>query len=109
MNPNYFRWIYHEALDLVISTIQKRFEQSNHQLHVALQNLLIKTVNNEDFSYKHTLVSCDKDIVPACLKLQLKIFTEDCSKLSEADLQLISTFTKMLPIPRKSLSVKSLH
>ena len=50
MNASYFNQTDSEALDFVINAIQKRFEQSNYQAYAALENLLIKAVNNEDFS-----------------------------------------------------------
>ena len=39
-----------EALDFVISAIQKRFEKPGYQICVSLENLLFKAANKEDFS-----------------------------------------------------------
>lgn len=79
MNPNYFHQTYYEALDFKINAFQNVF----------FENLLIKVANSEYFSKEHTLVTefYDRRSVPVRLKLHLKIFEEDCTKLPKADLQ----------------------
>ena len=63
--------------------------------HVALENLLMKAANDEDFQ-KSTHV-------PERLKLHLKIFTEDYVKLRKADLQSMLAHLQNFMVTQKKL------
>ena len=85
---SHYRQIYYEALDFVISAIQKRFEKPDYQIYVSLENLLLKAANKEDFSEEQKVVTefYDTDFDAQSLKVHLKIFGKDCTKLITKDL-----------------------
>lgn len=80
MRNIYFQQITYEALDFVINTIQKRFEQANYQAYVTLQNLFRKAT--EDFSKERRPATegYDTDIVLERSKLHVKKVTEIYSR-----------------------------
>ena len=82
--------IYYEALDFVISAIQKRFEKPDYQIYVSFENLLLKAANKEEFSEAQKVVTefYDTDFDAQRLKVHLEIFGEDCTKLITKDLHL---------------------
>ena len=47
---DHYRQIYYEALDLVTSSIEDRFNQPGYAVYQNLEELLIKAANKEDYS-----------------------------------------------------------
>ena len=45
---SYFHQICYEDFDFVANVIQKRFEQTDYQIYVDFENLLIRSANNEE-------------------------------------------------------------
>ncbi len=45
-----FRKFYYEAFDLLIQSINNRFDQPGYRAYCCLQNILMKTVNKQEFS-----------------------------------------------------------
>ena len=46
----YFKAIYSEAIDNIINSIQERFEQPGFKVFVQVEQLFLKSINNEDHS-----------------------------------------------------------
>ena len=51
---DYYRWIYFEAIDLMMNAIDQRFDQPSFDtymyMYVKMKSLLIKTLNSQDKS-----------------------------------------------------------
>ena len=46
----YYRRIYFEAIDLMMNTIDQRFDQPSFDTNAKMESLLIKTLNSQDKS-----------------------------------------------------------
>ena len=101
---NCFCQIYYEAFVFVTNAFQKRFEQLHHQRNVALENLLIKAVNNEDFSKVHKLVKefYHTNFEPKPLKYHSPIFTGTLRNYVRKTCSPIQTHCKTLLKTKKS-------
>ena len=71
----FFRQQFYEALDLVITGINERFDQPGYKMYENLENLLLKAVKQE--SYDEYLIAVTEfytsDFDPAQLKLHLDV------------------------------------
>ena len=47
---DYYRWIYFEAIDLMMNAIDQRFDQPSLDTCAKMESLLIKTLNSQDKS-----------------------------------------------------------
>lgn len=72
---DHYRQIYFEALDLVISGIQDRFNQPGYILYQNLEELLVKAANKKDYSaeLQHVLSFYGDDFKEEELRTQLEI------------------------------------
>ena len=73
----HYRRLYFEAIDLVISGINDRFDQPGYAIYQNLEALLLKAANNEDYSTELSEVTAFfvNDIDEGELQSQLLIFT----------------------------------
>ena len=53
---DFFRHIYFEALDLVISGINSRFDQPGYNIYSKLEDLLVKATNNEEYEDEYQFI-----------------------------------------------------
>ena len=53
---DFFRRIYFEALDLVISGINSRFDQPGYKIYSKLEDLLVKATNNEEYEDEYQFI-----------------------------------------------------
>ncbi|CAB4016714.1 Hypothetical predicted protein [Paramuricea clavata] len=71
-----YRKIYYEALDLIVSAINERFDQPSFKAYAKLEALLLKSLKSEDISYEMAFVKevYHQDIKVEFLIPQLEIF-----------------------------------
>ena len=93
-NPKeFYRQQYYEALDLIISSINDRFDQPGYRIYKELEDLLLKAVQKEDFEEcLATVLSFYKsDFIPDQLRLHLNIlasnFPEKRTSVSVSDIK----------------------
>jgi hypothetical protein len=74
----YFRQIYFESLDTIIACINDRFDQHDYKTLVNLEQILLKSVRNEDITdeMQHLKEFYGPDFNYEYLKLQLGILAE---------------------------------
>ena len=53
---DFFRRIFFEALDLVISGINSRFDQPGYKIYSKLEDLLVKAANNEEYNDEYQFI-----------------------------------------------------
>lgn len=105
-----------KALDLIISSINDRFDQPGHRIYRELENLLLKAVQKEDFEDCLTVKSFyHSDINAAQLRLHLNILAcnfpdnnhafvsvmdiKECvQKMSPSERQLIAEVSNLLQL-----------
>ena len=52
----YYRRLYFEAIDLIMACIRNRFDQPGYRTHRNIEDLLLKTVNAEEYEEQlHTV------------------------------------------------------
>ena len=73
----FFRQQSYEALDLVITDINERFDQHGYKMYENLENLLLKAVKQESYDEYLTAVTefYTSDFDPAQLKLHLDVLS----------------------------------
>lgn len=49
MSKDYFKQIYFEALDIIISAVKDCFEQPSYKSFLQLESFLLKAINGENF------------------------------------------------------------
>ena len=76
---DHYRCCYYEALDLVISSIQERFNQPGYVVYRNLEELLLKAVNAKDYSSELDYVTefYGSDLDKNELSTQLKILASN--------------------------------
>ncbi len=91
-NPkSYFRQIYFEALDLIISCITDRFSQPGYEIYKSIESVLSKACNQEDFTPDLDVV-CDfyrDDFNKQLLQTQLEVLKAHCKHNSSSSFQSI--------------------
>ena len=101
-----FRQNFFEALDLIVSSIESRFDQPGYKVYRNLQQLLVKAANKEDF---HTGRELEKvtdfygqDFATRQLDCQLDILSTSIPG-SQHDVVSVLDYLKTLPEPQKVL------
>ena len=76
---DHYSYCYYEALDLVISSIQERFNQPGYVVYRNLEELLLKAVNAKDYSSELDYVTqfYGSDLDKNELSTQLKILASN--------------------------------
>ena len=71
----FYRQIYFEAIDNALSTIRSRFDQPGFQMYRQLENLLLKSIDNESVEEELTAMTsfCGDYLGAAQLKVQLSL------------------------------------
>ena len=72
---DYYRIQYYEVLDLAVSGISDRFDQPGYIMHSKLESLVIKAVNQEDYSneLQSVIAFYEEDFSKPDLETQLEI------------------------------------
>ncbi len=93
-----YRTQYYEALDLATVSIKDRFEQPGYAVYQNLEELLLKSANNKDYSVElqEVLKLYDDDFNEVELTTQLKIFTEKFSTSGNVTLREAIDYLKSL-------------
>jgi hypothetical protein len=103
----FYRQQYYEALDLIISTINDRFDQPGYKVYTQLEDLLLKAVQKEDFIDSLTAVTSfyHSDFNATQLRLHLDTLASnfpDSSCTSVTDIK--EYIQKMSPAERELIS-----
>lgn len=74
---DYYRQIYFEALDLIVTKITDRFDQPGYKVYSNVQNLILKAAQGKDYKveFDHVTKFYASDFNPDLLKTQLETFT----------------------------------
>ncbi len=99
---NMYRRLYFEALDLLIQSINTRFDQPGYQVYCSLQNLLINTVNKRDYSknLEDVIKIYGDDFDLHNLKAQLQILSSTVPAEIKTIFEILH-FIKDLPASKK--------
>jgi len=102
---DYYKRIYFEAIDLMINSIELRFNQSSFSVYEKMESFLIKVLNDQDYSKELQFIELhySDDLDVQVLKCQVEIF-----KLFLKDTDCVCFFDilvkiKELPEPEKSM------
>ena len=70
---DYFRRVYYEAIDLIVSAIDQRFNQESFSSYAQMETLLVKAANGEDYEaeFKFLEASYSEDVDTGALPGQL--------------------------------------
>lgn len=103
---DYFRQFYFEALDLIISCINNRFDQQGFRVYRKVQDLLLKAVKNEDYSTELDFVTgfYGSDFQPEVLKTQLTVLSSNFTQSNPTLSDVIKFFKAFSPAQRDLLS-----
>ena len=73
---DYYKRIYYEAVDLMVNTIDQRFNQPSFVTYATMEAFLIKVLKSEDCSTELQIIETNyaDDVVSGTLKAQLEIF-----------------------------------
>jgi len=52
-----YRQVYYEAIDLLVQTIEDRFDQQGYNIYYCLEELLLKAIQKKDYSNEFKMVS----------------------------------------------------
>ena len=76
-----YRRVYFEALDLLVQTIQARFDQPGYKMYGCIEVLLLKACHKEDYSeeLKQVLQVYSTDLSEFSLQTHLSIFSSNMS------------------------------
>ena len=90
----FYRQIYFEALDLIVSFLTDRFDQPGYRIYRNLQILLFKALNKEEYEEALEVV-CDfyqDDFDKNCLRAQLQVFATNfkLSPMKDHELSIFS-------------------
>ena len=101
-----FRQNFFEALDLIVSSIESRFDQPGYKVYRNLQQLLVKAANKEDFHMGSELELVTdfygQDFATRQLDCQLDILSTSIPG-SQHDVVSVMDYLKTLPEPQKAL------
>ena len=80
----HFRQQYFEAIDLIVNSINARFDRLGYKVYKNLQDLLINTIRNEPYEEEFSFITTfyGNDIDPSQLKLHLQILATNFPKES---------------------------
>ena len=99
---DHFRGAYYEALDLIVSVIDKRFNQESFNSYPQMETLLVKAANGDDYEseFKFLEASYCQDVDTGTLPGQLSVL-EALLKISCFD-DILLAVTKV-PQPEKKI------
>ena len=71
----HFRRVYYEAIDLIVSAIDQRFNQESFSSYAQMETLLVKAANGDDYEaeFKFVEASYSEDVDTGALPGQLSI------------------------------------
>ena len=83
----HYKPIYFDAIEGLIKCIKDRFNQESYQIFIHLENLILKAAKNEPFEedLEATLKFYGKDFNAEMLRVQLNDFSQNYSKIPNAD------------------------
>ena len=102
---DYFRRVYYEAIDLIVSAIDQRFNQESFSSYAQMETLLVKAANGEDYEaeFKFLEASYSEDVDTGALPGQLStlevMLKEEKTSCFDEILLAVSKF----PEPEKKL------
>lgn len=101
----YYRPIYFEALDFIVSAITDRFDQRDYRIYAKSEQLLLKASNGDDFTDELEVVSqfYGADFEPDTLKMQLTTLQFNVPKDSSSSLSDIVSYLRSLSHVQKDL------
>ena len=104
----FYRQVYHDAYDYVISGIKDRFDQPDFKLYSNMQNLLIKAANDQKYLEEYNIIfEIYKDDLDALsLQAQLKLLLELLKGSNLSLSELINSF-RALPTSKQSILSKA--
>ncbi len=99
-----YRVIYFEAFDLLVQSINTRFDQPGYRAYCCLQSLLMKAVEKQDFSSELTEVMriYGDDFNGQSLQLQLQILVSTVPEDIHTIMEVLS-YLKEMPASEKEL------
>ena len=99
-----FRQIFFEALDLIVTSIESRFDQPGYKVYKNLQQLLVKAANREDMGSEFEFVTdfYGQDFATRQLDCQLNILSTNIPG-SQQDVVSVLNYLKTLPDTQKML------
>ena len=98
---SHYRIIYFEALYLIISSLNDRFDQSTFQVHVTSEHLLLSVINTNDVPDSGIQLlkeTYSKDINIEALSTEFHILKQLCSKTDIACFHDVHEFLKTLNV-----------
>lgn len=85
---DHYRRVYYEAVDLITTCINNRFDQPGYKIYRNIEDLLLKAANAEDYDAELKFVTefygFDFDGLGYLLKTQLEVFSMDFAVNSES-------------------------
>ena len=83
---DHYRRVYYEAIDLITTCINNRFDQPGYKIYCNIQDLLLKAANADDYDAELKFVTqfYGSDFDGYLLKTQLEVFSTDCAANSES-------------------------
>ncbi len=99
-----FRKIYYKAFDLLIQSINNRFDQPGYQAYCCLQNLLMKAVNKQELSseLREVILIYRDDFNEQSLEVQLQILGSTVPADINTVMEVLS-YLKKMPASEKEL------
>ena len=80
---DHYRRVYYEAIDLITTCINNRFDQPGYKIYCNIQDLLLKAANADDYdaelNSKFVTQFYGSDFDGYLLKTQLEVFSTDCA------------------------------
>ncbi len=103
----FYRQQYYEALDLIISSINDRFDQPGYRIYQQMEDLLLKAVRKEDFEDCLTTVTSfyHSDFNAAQLHLHLDILASNFpdNDRASASVMDIKEYVQKMSVPQRQL------
>jgi len=94
-NPKeYFRQLYYEAIDLIMSSIKERFEQHGYEIYSNLEQLILKSCRGEEATYEFEFICqfYQGDIDSEVLKAQLLTFGIEFRRVNGSNIEQVTIF-----------------
>ena len=83
---DHYRWVYYEAIDLITTCINNRFDQPGYKIYRNIEDLLLKAANTENYDEELKFVTqfYSSDFDGYLLKTQLEVFSTDFAANSDS-------------------------
>ena len=83
---DHYRRVYYEAIDLITTCINNRFDQPGYKIYRNIENLLLKAANTENYDEELKFVTqfYSSDFDGYLLKTQLEVLSTDFAANSES-------------------------